>query len=93
MVEKLKQERIPGTVPKKIAAIEDKAEELKDTTDKWMELGEKREQIQDELGTLLRKHGLKRYDLDEGYEALVETKIRAYVRRKKTAKKKDGNGK
>jgi pimeloyl-CoA synthetase len=95
--EKAKQARLPGMVPKKIAEIQDAAEALREVRTERMELGEREEKAQSELVEIMKKHGVKRYAIDEEYEALVERKERAYVRKiKRKARAKDdsaGGGK
>jgi type II secretory pathway component PulM len=85
---KLKQQRIPGTVPKRIAEIQDAAEELKEIRAGRMEAGEEEEKAQVKLKELMKKHGIKAYRLDDDFEAILEApEARAYVRRIKGKKK------
>lgn len=91
---KPKQERLPGMVPKRIAEIQDAAEELRELRSTRMENAEAEEKAQEKLKGLMKKHGIKAYRLDDEYEAIVEAaESRAYVRkikRKKAKKQKDG---
>lgn len=84
-----KQGRIPGMQPKEIVEIEEKAEEVKELETQRMEIGEREQKARGELLDLMNTHKLKRYDLSEDREVIVEQGERkVFVRRKKKAKAK-----
>lgn len=86
---KLKQQKIPGVLPKRIKEIQDAAEELKELRDSRMETAEEEEKAQEKLKAVMKKHGIKAYKIDDEYEAILESnEPRAYVRKIKRKKKK-----
>jgi hypothetical protein len=88
---KPKQQRIPGMTPNKIAEIQDAAEALKEIRTNRMDLGEQEEKAQADLVEIMKKHRVKRYAIDDEYEALIEEKERAFVRRIKGGKKDEAD--
>ena len=86
-----KQARLPGMTPPHIKEIQDAAEDLKEIRTNRMELGEQEEKAQATLVEVMKRHKVTRYAIDDEYEALIEDKERAFVRRikKATGGKKD----
>ena len=85
------QARLPGMTPKRVAALEDKGEEVLEHQTDRMEAQQKEIKARDELKTLMKAEGLKQYDLDDNYEIILEKEVTeetAYVRKKKKAKAK-----
>ena len=78
---KPKQAKLPGMTPPHIKEIQEAAEALQEVRTERMELGEQEEKAQASLAAIMNKHGLKRYNLDDDYEALIEAKERAFVRK------------
>lgn len=76
-----KQPNLPGMTPKHIAEIEEAAEELRELRTQRMELGESEEKAQAALVEVMKKHKVTAYKIDDEYEAIVEAKERAFVRK------------
>lgn len=92
-----KQPNLPGMTPKHIAEIEEAAEELRELRTQRMELGESEEKAQTALVEVMKKHKVSHYKIDDEYEAIVESKERAFVRKIKrrqvaAKKEKDAEG-
>lgn len=91
------QAEFSGFKPPHITEIEEAAEALKEIRDERMNLGEREEKAQADLVAVMKRHDLKRYPIDEEYEAIVEAKERGFVRKikrhgGKQEKKEDGEG-
>jgi hypothetical protein len=90
--------QIPGTEGKKIKAIEDAAEELRDVRGRRMKLTEEEAKLADKLKKLLEKHGIRTYvyesdEMDEKdqpikFDVLIEDPEEAKVKVRKHKEKK-----
>ncbi len=81
------QGRLPGMVPKKIARLVDKAEEVLDFQEKRMHYAEKEDKARDELKEIMKEEKLKEYRLDDEYHVVIESsEEKAFVRKIRTRK-------
>ena len=92
-----KQGRLPGMTPKRIAALEDAAEEYVSVRDERMEKNKEENQANEKLVKLMKKHKLKTYPIEASEESPArvitlefrDPTERAKVRASKTSKKDD----
>lgn len=81
------QKRLPGMVPKRIKALQDQAEKVKDLQDERMATEEEERKERATLLELMKEHKVKRYPIDDDYEAVIESADeKAFVRKIKKAK-------
>jgi len=81
------QKRLPGMVPKRIKALQDQAEIVKDLQDERMATEEEERKERKKLLELMHEHKVKRYPIDDDYEAVIESADeKAFVRKIKRGK-------
>ena len=93
------QTRLPGMTPKRIAALEDAAEEYVNIRDERMEKNKEENAANEKLVKLMKKHNLKTYPIEASEESparvitleLRDPTERAKVRASKTSKKNGEN--
>lgn len=82
------QRLIPGMKPKRIKALEDKAEEVKELQDERIEIQGREDKAREELKDLMVEHKLKHYPLDDEREVILESsEVKAFVRKIKGRRK------
>jgi hypothetical protein len=74
------QARLPGMVPKRIKALQDQAEKVKDLQDERMSIAEEEQKARKVLLDIMKEHKVKRYPIDDDYVAEIEHgEEKAYV--------------
>ena len=86
--ERVKQAKLEGFTPKKIAELNEAADGLRAVREKRQSLQEKESEAEEVLLAVMKRHKLLVYPIDDEYEAIRERKEKGFVRKIKNGKRR-----